>query len=186
MENNAFVNVRNKQGLTPLHLAAENGFVNLVNNLVTKHEALIDAMSLTKQTPLHLAAKSGQIEVCKCLLGLNADLTAQDNEQQSALHLAADNNHSKIVSLFLEQRPELISTPNKQGLTVAHIAATKGSVEVLQELRNFNLEAVKFSVIKKQESTSLHLAAERGYEKVVSRSLTSSLFDFFLIQLYPN
>lgn len=98
---------------------------------------------------------------------MNADLTAQDNEQQSALHLAAVNNHSNICSLFLEQRPELISTPNKQGLTVAHIAATKGSVEVLQELKNFNLEAVKFSAIKKQESTSLHLAAERGYDKVV-------------------
>ena len=153
--------------MTPLHLASENGYVDLVKNLVEKHEALIDAMTLSKQTPLHLAAKSGQIETCKTLLQLNADLNALDNEQQSALHLAADNNHSNVVKLFLEQRPELISQSNKQGLTVAHIAASKGSVDVLQELKNINLEAVKFSVIKKQDSTAIHIASERGFDKVV-------------------
>ena len=168
LENNAFVNVRNKQGMTPLHLACENGFVDLCTDLVKKHVAMIDAMTLIKQSPLHLASKAGQLEVCRCLLSLNADVNALDNEQQSALHLAADSNHSNVVRLFLEQRPELISMPNKQGLTVAHIAAIKGSVDVLQELKNFNLEAVKFSAIKKSDSTALHLASERGFDKVVS------------------
>lgn len=158
--------MRNKQGMTPLHLSAEAGFVNLTQNLVQKHEALIDAMTLIKQTPLHLASKAGQIEVCKCLLNLNADVNAVDNEQQTALHLGAESNHANVCSLFLEQRPELISKPNKQGLTVAHIAAIKGSVDVLQELKKFNLEAVKFSTIKKSDSTALHLASERGFDKV--------------------
>lgn len=46
LENNAFVNVRNKNGLTPLHLAAKNGFNQLVKDLVSKHGALLDAMTL--------------------------------------------------------------------------------------------------------------------------------------------
>ena len=46
LKNNAFVNVRNKAGMTPLHLAAKNGFVELVKNLVNNHEALLDAMTL--------------------------------------------------------------------------------------------------------------------------------------------
>jgi ankyrin repeat protein len=49
LKNNAFVNVRNKAGMTPLHLAASNGFVQLVQNLVTKREALLDAMTLVNR-----------------------------------------------------------------------------------------------------------------------------------------
>ena len=141
LSNNAFVNVRNKQGMTPLHLSATNGFVELTKNLVQKHEALIDAMTLIKQTPLHLSAKAGQIEVCQCLLNMNADVNAVDNEQQTALHLAADSNHAAVVKLFLEQRPELISMPNKQGLTVAHIAAIKGRLVFIltDKLIRFNI-----------------------------------------------
>jgi ankyrin repeat protein len=46
LEHNAFVNVRNKSGMTPLHLAAKMGFNNMVKRLVTEYGALIDAMTL--------------------------------------------------------------------------------------------------------------------------------------------
>lgn len=103
LESNAFVNVRNKNGMTPLHLAARKGYNNMVRRLVTEHSALLDANTLvrqridnffltknnllirryvnqqTKQTPLHLAAEAGQLAVCETLLGLKADALAIDN-----------------------------------------------------------------------------------------------------------
>ena len=46
LANNAFVNVRNKTGMTPLHLAAKMGYNDMVKHLVTKYGAHLDAMTL--------------------------------------------------------------------------------------------------------------------------------------------
>lgn len=55
------------------------GFKSLVQNLVSEHGALLDAMTLSKQTSLHLAAESGQYDVVKVLLDMKADIDAMDN-----------------------------------------------------------------------------------------------------------
>ena len=44
--NKAFVNAKSKVGVTPLHVAAQNGFNGLVKLLIEKHGATIDALSL--------------------------------------------------------------------------------------------------------------------------------------------
>lgn len=62
--------------MSALHLAAMNGYVHLVKFLIKDHNAVIDILTLKKQTPLHLAAGAGQIEVCKLLLDLGADIDA--------------------------------------------------------------------------------------------------------------
>lgn len=46
LDNNAFVNVRNKHGMTPLHLASKKGFNTIVKQLVLEHGALLDAFTL--------------------------------------------------------------------------------------------------------------------------------------------
>lgn len=170
LENNAFVNVRNKLGHTPLHLAAQKGYNNMVKSLV-KDGAIVDAMSLTKQTPLHLAAESGHLQVCQTLLQLKADVNALDNMAETPLHLAAQSDHPEVLKLFLQTKPELVSVPNKNGQTCAHIAAEKGSVAVLKELMKFNVETVKTARIKKTGNTALHLACEGGHVRVVRQLL---------------
>lgn len=42
----AFVNAKSKQGVTPLHLSAQNGYNKLVKLLIETHGATIDALSL--------------------------------------------------------------------------------------------------------------------------------------------
>ncbi len=44
----AFVNAKSKLGLTPLHLASQNGYNKLVKVLIEKHGATIDALSLVR------------------------------------------------------------------------------------------------------------------------------------------
>ena len=170
LENNAFVNVRNKLGHTPLHLAAQKGYNNMVKSLVNDG-AVVDALSLTKQTPLHLAAESGHLQVCLTLLQLKADVNALDSMAETPLHLAAQSDHPEVLKLFLQTKPELVSVPNKNGQTCAHIAAEKGSVAVLKELMKFNVETVKTARIKKTGNTALHLACEGGHVKVVRQLL---------------
>lgn len=63
-------------------------------------------------------------------------------QNQTALHLAAESNHPEVFKLFLKTNPELLSVPNKNGYTCGHIAATKGSVSVLQELMKFDKKVI--------------------------------------------
>ncbi|XP_058234421.1 transient receptor potential cation channel, subfamily N, member 1 isoform X2 [Hemibagrus wyckioides] len=167
LSNNAFVHAKTKLALTPLHLSAQIGSVHLVELLIKTYKASTDALSLSKQTPLHLAAISGQLDVCNSLLNLGADITATDIDEQTPLHLAAEHDHSEVVKLFLKQRPELATQPNKQGGTCISIAAAKGSLSVIQELLMFYQGSLPKLHKKVNGSSPLHLATTGGYDEVV-------------------
>ncbi|OWR50221.1 serine/threonine-protein phosphatase 6 regulatory ankyrin repeat subunit C [Danaus plexippus plexippus] len=167
LTNKAFINSKARNGRTALHLAAMNGYAHLVKFLIRDHNAMIDVLTLKKQTPLHLAAAFGQIEVCKLLLELGANIDATDELGQKPIHAAAQNNFSEVVQLFLQQHPNLVMATTKDGNTCAHIAAIQGSVKVIEELMKFDRTGVISARNKLNESTPLQLAAEGGHADVV-------------------
>ncbi|CAH0581126.1 unnamed protein product [Chrysodeixis includens] len=167
LTNKAFINSKARNGRTALHLAAMNGYAHLVKFLIRDHNAMIDVLTLKKQTPLHLAAASGQIEVCKLLLELGANIDATDELGQKPIHAAAQNNYNEVVQLFLQQHPNLVMATTKDGNTCAHIAAIQGSVKVIEELMKFDRTGVISARNKLNDSTPLQLAAEGGHADVV-------------------
>ncbi|KAL3269427.1 hypothetical protein HHI36_008497 [Cryptolaemus montrouzieri] len=167
LTNKAFINSKSRNGRTALHLAAMNGHVHLVKYLIKDHNAVIDILTLKKQTPLHLAAGAGQIEVCKLLLELGADIDATDEQGQKPIHAACRNNHSEVAKLFLQQHPSLVMAMTKDGNTCAHIAAAQGSVTVIEELMKFDRQGVINARNKLTDATPLQIAAEGGHAEVV-------------------
>ncbi|XP_026463425.1 uncharacterized protein LOC113366088 [Ctenocephalides felis] len=167
LTNKAFINSKSRVGRTALHLAAMNGFAHLVRFLIRDHNAVIDILTLRKQTPLHLAAASGQLEVCKLLLDLGANIDATDDLGQKPIHVAAQNNFSDVAKLFLQRHPVLVTATSKDGNTCAHIAAMQGSVRVIEELMKFDRNGVISARNKITDSTPLQLAAEGGHAEVV-------------------
>lgn len=165
--NKAFINSKSRVGRTALHLAAMNGYTELVKFLIRDHNAVVDILTLRKQTPLHLAAASGQMNVCKLLLELGANIDATDDVGQKPIHVAAQNNYSEVAKLFLQQHPNLVMATSKDGNTCAHIAAMQGSVKVIEELMKFDRNGVISTRNKLTDSTPLQLAAEGGHADVV-------------------
>ncbi|XP_055644880.1 serine/threonine-protein phosphatase 6 regulatory ankyrin repeat subunit B isoform X8 [Toxorhynchites rutilus septentrionalis] len=165
--NKAFINSKSRVGRTALHLAAMNGYTELVKFLIRDHNAVVDILTLRKQTPLHLAAASGQMNVCKLLLELGANIDATDDVGQKPIHVAAQNNYSEVAKLFLQQHPNLVMATSKDGNTCAHIAAMQGSVKVIEELMKFDRTGVISTRNKLTDSTPLQLAAEGGHADVV-------------------
>ncbi|KAB2601515.1 receptor-interacting serine/threonine-protein kinase 4 [Pyrus ussuriensis x Pyrus communis] len=90
----AFVHEMNQDGFSPMHIAAANGYLEVVREL--------------EGTPLHYAAARGRGDVVKemvlaCLESLE-DVTLYD---ETSLHLAVNNCQSEAVKTLVESVMEL-------------------------------------------------------------------------------
>lgn len=53
------------------------------------------------QTALHLCAKSNSIKIIKCLLNMNVNINAIDNDGNTALHIACKHHNTEATQLLL-------------------------------------------------------------------------------------
>lgn len=82
----AQLNVKDKEGLTPLHRASIEGIPSLVLFFI-RHNADINARTCTGQTALMKAAQKGHSQIIAQLIAAGADLNAQDPVKgRTALH----------------------------------------------------------------------------------------------------
>jgi len=89
MDKGADVNVRNKEGNTPLHLAVRANNRQVVELLLSKSVAL-DLPNHRGDTALLLAVKLGHHEIVSLLIAAGADVNVQDQLGFSALHYAVE------------------------------------------------------------------------------------------------
>lgn len=73
----AFVNAKSKLGLTPLHLAAQNGYNELVRLLIETHGAVIDALSLVIHGFFSYTVDNYSVNKTRLLLSLIAKISKQ-------------------------------------------------------------------------------------------------------------
>ena len=103
LEAGASANARNKDGFTPLILAAGHGRTAIANALIDKG-ADIEARSrgsASKWTALMYAAYEGQTETVKALIAKGANVNAEEEVFGStALTYATRQGHTKIVALL--------------------------------------------------------------------------------------
>ena len=175
LDKNAFVNSKTKKGITALHFAASKGYTDLVDYLVNKHGASIESLTIKKQTPMHHAAGSGMLDTVEKLIDLEAMVDFNDELDQKPIHLAAQNDHTNVVKHFLDIRPSLVSSTTKDGNTLAHLAAKKGSVDVLAAMFDIDASLVTQAKNRFNENTPLHLATEGGHLEAVRIMLANGV-----------
>lgn len=76
-------------GNTPLHVAAREGFNDVVELLAKACPKSVGVRNVAQETAIHRAAAHGQEDICASLVELGADVRAVDGNGDSALHLAA-------------------------------------------------------------------------------------------------
>ncbi|CAM9623638.1 unnamed protein product [Heterosigma akashiwo] len=101
---------RNGAEQAPMHLAAQNGYWDLVSFFVSSG-AEIDVLDSNSRTPLHYACRAGKEKTVQTLLDLGADPTAKDFQGKAPGQVFAPEvegaRRSHVAQLVAKaQRPE--------------------------------------------------------------------------------
>eukprot|EP00250_Pteridium_aquilinum_P012145 c20533_g1_i1 orf=284-2809(+) len=126
-------------GLTALHVAANNGNAEMVEILINVGRANIHVRSNEGNTPLHMAALGGHAGVVEKLLkeGGISDLIAEDKRGDTPMHGAAQSGNQKIVKRLLSLAPSrqaCIFAKNGELRTPLHYAAGSNNHNVVELL----------------------------------------------------
>ncbi|KAK1572198.1 hypothetical protein Q3G72_029023 [Acer saccharum] len=169
---------RDKEGKTPLHLAASKGNIRCVKALL-EFGADKNAKSKDGRSALYSAVANGDRQMVEMLIEMDADPTITDDRGRSCFDVARDKGQVEVIEILergeavltaarrgdLERLEELLdkgatmSYRDQYGLTAMHAAAIKGHKDAVLLLIEFggDLHCRDF-----EGHTPLHLAVEGG------------------------
>ena len=130
------VNARDAAGVTPLHMAALGGWLELAQ-LLLDQGALINARDkLSGGTPLIMAVMHGHTDVIELLLAQGADIDMATNRGTTALHAAVAVGRRDIVRRLLDHGAD-ISLRDEKNCTPADWAQKFGREDMRLMLAPF-------------------------------------------------
>ncbi|CAN1230703.1 Ankyrin repeat-containing protein At5g02620 [Linum grandiflorum] len=166
---------QNQSGETPLYVAAEYGYVDLVREMI-KYCDLADAGIKAKNgfDAFHIAAKQADIDVLRVLMEAYPELAMTvDLSNTTALHTAAMQGHIEIVNFLLEAAGSSLATiARSNGKTALHSAARNGHTEVVRAL--VTAEPGIATRTDKKGQTALHMAVKGQKIDVVEELIKAS------------
>ncbi|MCK4907678.1 MAG: ankyrin repeat domain-containing protein [Spirochaetes bacterium] len=124
----ANLNIRERQkGRTPLHIAAERGYLKIVKYLIHKG-VKADITDRFGITPLHLTAMKGQYKIARFLIKKGANVRKKNRFDETALYFACAavpffNNHYKIAELLIQMGASVKTAKGGGGDAPIHAAA---------------------------------------------------------------
>lgn len=181
----SLVNATSKDGNTCAHIAAMQGSVKVIEELMKfDRQGVINARNkITDATPLQLACEGGHVRVVKALVRAGASTTDENKSGFTAVHLAAKHGHNPVLEVMKSTNSLRISS-KKLGLTPLHVSAYYGQADTVREIISSVPATVKSEAPSGQSlvpelgaesgMTPLHLAAYSGNESVVRLLLNSA------------
>jgi uncharacterized protein len=131
IKNGAHVNQQEKLNNDfPLHLAAKNGYVEIVQ-MLCEHGADLKLCRDPGITAFRTAQSNGHTEVMKILLEYEDDINQADTKGKTPLHFAAIHHQTSIMEFLLDNG----ANPN--------VAEYNQKTPLFYAIRNNNIEGVK-------------------------------------------
>ncbi|XP_042310083.1 ankyrin repeat and death domain-containing protein 1B isoform X2 [Sceloporus undulatus] len=162
LHHKARVDIADKHGLTPVHLAAWSGNLDIMLILI-KAGADQKAKNQERRNALHLAAQNNSVRIVDYFIqDLHLlDLNTRDEKGRKPFLLAAEKGHAEMVNELISLN---LSTSEKDndGNTALHLAAKNGHHEVVEVLLPQWEEINEFN---EDGETPFYLAVAGGHEK---------------------
>ena len=169
-----------KERVTPLHIAAQRGKLDVVETLVTKGAAL-NALDAHRRTPFHLALKANALEIAGYLLKKGARIDSADNGGVTPLHSAVETGNVSIVTELVGKGVD-VKAKSKKGITPLHLASGLGSMKMVAL---FLRSGADVNAQSDDGVTPLHRAAEEGHLEIV-KALVQAGADISKTDSYGN
>ena len=130
----ADVNATDKNGQTPLKIAARYGNVAMANILI-KADANVNAADKNGRTPIRMAARYGNVAMVSMLTKAGADVNAADKNGRTPIRMATGYGYKVVVSMLIKAGAD-VNAADRYGSTPLHLAAEKGHKNVALLLVN--------------------------------------------------
>lgn len=128
-----------KNYMTPLQMAAANGYIKCLEVLIA-HGADVNAKDRFDVTAVHMAAEKGNLSCLKALLNASADCSHPTKYSKTGCYTAV---------------------PHLGGTTPLHLAAACNNINCVKELIQYGAD---YNAVDERGRTSLYIAAQFGYE----------------------
>lgn len=169
------VNWRSREGLRPLHFAAN---LETAAKLIL-HGADLGAKDKFGRTALHIACSENTLDVASFLLDDGACVDVADSDGMTPLHNACLHGHTSAICLLLDYGAN-IEAYSADGLTPLHFACSAGKVMAVYALiahgANVNSLSIRSepAVFRKdgrlhggEKCTPLYMACNKRYLEIV-------------------
>lgn len=161
-ESNAALAIKNKEGNTPLHLACELGFREIVVSILAERPD-VNARNYKYATPLHLAVEEGHKGMIKLLVAGGAEIETRNNLSQTPLHIASVKGRIACSKILFESGAD-ISAQMEKGIQPIHLSAWYGEGEMIQALLDTGAD---INTQNEDGNTPLHFAAFNSQVKAI-------------------
>ncbi|XP_046821890.1 ankyrin repeat domain-containing protein 16-like [Vespa crabro] len=162
-------------GDTPMHVAAREGHLNVVEYLCDAFERpdfKVNVVNKDMKRPLHEAAQFARTNVLRYLIEKGATIDCLKRADWTPLMLACTKIGSeacKCIRILLEAKADPLRR-NKDGWIPAFIICRSGDVNALRLFLEFSPESI--GLRSNNGRSSLHIAAFNGHEELIDLLLT--------------
>ena len=162
-----FVDVKDNEGNTPLHLAAEGRLE--ITRLLIENGAHVNEKTNDGRTPLIIATKSRSVEIVQLLIDHGADVMTKDELEWTALHHAVFVGAGEVAELLIESGAD-VGIKGASSRTPLHCAAVREREDIVRLLLE---NGANVKVKSSDDKTPLDLAERNLKNERVARILRS-------------
>lgn len=142
LEKGVYIDIRNREGMTPLSIAISKGYVELIILLLEKGanvNGLYSNMTNSGDRYIHIAANCEDVYIIELFLEKGANVDEQNSVGNTPFIIASSKGFTGIVKLLLKKGAN-INHKNKFGDTSLHLVSKYGRYKMIERLLEYGID----------------------------------------------
>jgi len=152
LSRNASPDIVNDEGETPLHIAARENCIDILNSLI----------DCKKRKKMESGGEDSKVS-------LQRYINKPRNDMKTALLLAAEMGHTVVINLLIDAGADIFSQSSNK-ISLLHLTASFGNVDAVRSLLE---KGIPHNVVDIRRRTPLHRAVRHDHMEVVTVLLDS-------------